>query len=110
MEAVGIVFVFGTSVQVACVALSTMIWFIRRRIRPGLWAPWPTGVGGLAGWISALFPASELLFRIGLSNLPTCVAQEACRDDVLFSAAWLFGALFLVGLQIWLYRRAVSSG
>lgn len=106
--AVGIALVFGTAVQVACVLASTILWRMRKHVRANLWAPWPTGIGGLVGWIAAMIPASELL-RIGPANLPACLSQDACRADATFSATWFFVALLLIGLQIWLYRRTVKS-
>lgn len=108
METAGLALVFGMGLQVICLLLSTILWLARGRITPALWAPWPTGVGGLAGWIALMIPANQLL-RIGPRYLPACLSEEACRADVIFCTMWIVGALFLIGLQVWLYRRIVKG-
>ncbi|HEY1384886.1 MAG TPA: hypothetical protein VGF43_14795, partial [Dongiaceae bacterium] len=47
-----------------------------------------------------LFPAAEILWRVGLSNVSRCFANVDCREDWLFCAKWIAASLSAIGIQI----------
>jgi hypothetical protein len=112
MNDVGI-FLYGGLWAQGLLALAALIlWFFRRRgwtpvIQAGLLV-----VGGFVCLLTLLFPAAEILLRIGLSNASDCLADPDCRSNWLFNAKWIAASLAAIGIQFVLFmltRRTPPS-
>ena len=107
------VFLYGGLWSQGLLALSALVlWFFRRRaltpvIQAGLLV-----VGGFVCLLTLLFPAAEILLRIGLSNASDCLADPDCRSNWLFCAKWIAASLAAIGVQFVLFvltRQAPRS-
>jgi hypothetical protein len=103
MNDVGFFLYGGLSTQGLLALAALVSWFFRRRA----WAPTIQAgllvVGGLVCLLTLLFPAAEILLRIGLSNSPGCLADPNCRSNWLFNARWIAASVAAIGIQIVLF-------
>jgi hypothetical protein len=106
MNDVGTFLYGGLSTQGLLALAALILWFLRHRA----WAPvFQAGllvVGGLICLLTLLFPAVEILLRIGLSNAPDCLAAPDCRSNWLFNAKWIAASLAAIGIQFALFMQS----
>jgi hypothetical protein len=106
---IGTILYGGFSLQGLLVLISIGCWFWRRRLVVLIVQVWLLMIGGVACLVTAMVPAGQLFWRIGLSNAGTCLANSDCRSEWLFCAGLLAVSLSALGVQIFVFALSRSA-
>jgi len=100
---IGTILYGGFSVQGLSVAITIACWFWRRSSVAWIVQAWLLVIGGAACLLTAMVPAGQLFWRIGLSHVARCLANSDCRSEWLFCAGLLAASLSAFALQIFVF-------
>jgi hypothetical protein len=92
MNDIGSILAGGLAAQVLFLCLGAILCMRRFGTRKALLKLTLLG-GVVAALLTTVAPGFQIFARIGLSYLPTCFADEACREDFIFCLEWLSASL-----------------
>lgn len=106
MNDVGTIGFGSLAIQGICLALTFVFWLLRNKMPVALLQTAALVGGTMAAAVTLLFPAFDILSRIGPSYMSKCLTIDECRNDVIFSGSWIAASLLAMALQLTLVAKS----
>jgi hypothetical protein len=105
---IGTILYGGSLVQGLSLLITIACWFWRRSPAAWIIQAWLLVIGAAACLLTAMVPAGQLFWRIGLSHAASCLANSDCRSEWLFCAGLLAALLSALAIQIFVFALTRS--
>lgn len=114
MNDVGTFLHLGATLQAVALAVSLLLTLGQKQSAAArVWQDFVLIIGALGAIISLVFPATEILLRVSLSNLSHCLSDPECNRDIEFSLSWiglsLLAAMLHLATYLYCRRRRIAS-